>query len=91
MSYASFVDWWITPEQGARRGLEIGPPVTEKAEKILNRGNEPKNLLKIKWLSFSEAQNELVFDCQKRQSKLRNGRKLRHFLPGLTKTPAHFW
>jgi hypothetical protein len=91
MYYANFVDWWITPEQGARRGLEIGSPVAEKAEKILNRGNEAKDLLKRKGLSFSGAQNELVFDCQKRQSKLRNGPKLRHFFPRLIKTPAHFW
>ena len=91
MYYADFVKLGITPEQGAWRGLEIGPLVTENAEKILNRGNEPKDLLKRKELSFSGAQNELVFEGQKCQSKLRNGRKLRHFLPRLIKTPAHFW
>ncbi len=91
MYYADFVDLGITPEQCTRGGLEIGLPVAEKAEKILNRGNEPKDLLKRKELSFSGAKNELVFECKKRQSKLRNGRKLRHFLPRLIKTPAHFW
>ena len=50
MYYAEFVKLWVTPEQGAWRGLEIGPPVPEKAEKILNRGNEPKDLLKRKEL-----------------------------------------
>jgi hypothetical protein len=40
----------------------------EKAKKILNRRNEPKILLKRKDLHFSGAQNELVFECEKRQS-----------------------
>ncbi|MGB9485691.1 MAG: hypothetical protein WCD04_06225, partial [Terriglobia bacterium] len=83
MYYTNFVDLRIAPEQGTGRGLGIGPPVAEKAKKILNRRNEPKDLLKRKELSFSGAQNELVFDCQKRQSKLRNGRKSHHFLPRL--------
>ena len=91
MYYADFVDLGITPEQCTRGGLEIGPPVAEKAEKILNRRNEPKDVLTRKDLSFSGAKNELVFDCQKRQSKLRNGRKSYHFLPRHIKTPAHFW
>jgi hypothetical protein len=67
--------------------VEIGPLV---AEKILNRGNEPKNLLKRKWLSFSGAKNELVFECKKRQSKLRNGRKLSHFLASFIKNTSSF-
>ena len=71
--------------------VEISPPVAEKAEKILNRRNESKDLLKRKELQFSGAKNELVFECKKRQSKLRNSRKLRDFLPGLIETPAHFW
>jgi len=50
MYCADFVKLGITPEQGAWRGLEIGPLVTENAEKILNRGNEPKDLLKRKEL-----------------------------------------
>jgi len=50
MYYADFVKLGITPEQGAWRWLEIGPLVTENAEKILNRGNEPKDLLKRKEL-----------------------------------------
>jgi hypothetical protein len=39
------------------------------AKKILNRGNEPKNLLKTKELAFSGAQNEPNFHCRKPQSK----------------------
>jgi hypothetical protein len=34
----------------------------ENRKKILNRGNEPKNMLKAKELAFSRAQNELVFE-----------------------------
>jgi hypothetical protein len=33
----------------------------ENRKKILNSGNEPKNILKAKELVFSGAQNELVF------------------------------
>jgi hypothetical protein len=40
----------------------------EKGKKILNSGNEPKNVLRTKDLAFSEAQNELVFECKKGQS-----------------------
>ena len=69
MYYADFVKLGITPEQGAWRGLEIGPLVTENAEKILNRGNEPKDLLKAKKLAFSGAENELVFQSQEPQTK----------------------
>ena len=34
----------------------------ENRKKILNSGNEPKNVLNTKELSFSEAKNELVFE-----------------------------
>jgi hypothetical protein len=65
-----------------------GQKCVENREKILNRGNEPKNLLKAKELAFSGAKNELVFECKKAQTnrrmepkawKLENGRwKLGH-------------
>jgi hypothetical protein len=41
----------------------------ENTKKILNRGNEPKDLLKAKELAFSGAENELVFQSQKPQTK----------------------
>jgi hypothetical protein len=41
----------------------------EKAKKMLFRGNEPKNLLKIKELAFSRAQNELSLDRRNRPSE----------------------
>ena len=34
----------------------------ENRKKILNSGNEPKNVLQAKELAFSEAKNELVFE-----------------------------
>jgi hypothetical protein len=37
----------------------------ENTKKILNRGNEAKDLLKTKELAFSGAQNELAFAGQK--------------------------
>jgi hypothetical protein len=45
----------------------------ENAKKILNRGNEPKDLLKTKELAFSGAKNELFLECHKGQSKPRIG------------------
>jgi hypothetical protein len=36
-----------------------GRKSAENAKKILNRGNEPKDLLKTKELAFSGAKNEL--------------------------------
>jgi hypothetical protein len=42
------------------------------AKKILNRGNEPKDLLKRQDLSFSGAQNELFLECKKTRSKPKN-------------------
>jgi hypothetical protein len=41
----------------------------ENRKKILNSGNEPKNVLKTKELSFSGAKNELVFERKKGQTK----------------------
>jgi hypothetical protein len=43
--------------------------LARKAKKILNRRNEPKDLLKTQELAFSGPQNELFFERQKRQSK----------------------
>jgi hypothetical protein len=42
-----------------------GQKCVENGEKILNRGNEPKNLLKGKELAFLGAKNELVFERKK--------------------------
>ena len=53
------------------RGKEVrdqpggGGKWAENVKKILNRRNEPKNLLKAKELAFSGAQNELVFAGKK--------------------------
>jgi hypothetical protein len=46
-----------------------GQKCVENREKILNRGNEPKNLLKAKELALSGAENELVFEREKAQTK----------------------
>ncbi len=42
------------------------------AKKILNRGNEPKDLLKKQDLAFSAPQNKLFFECKKPRSKRRS-------------------
>jgi hypothetical protein len=44
----------------------------ENRKKILNSGNEPKNMLKTQELSFSEAKNELVFEGKRTQIKAKN-------------------
>jgi hypothetical protein len=60
---------------GNKRGKQVanrrggGGKCLENRKKILNRGNELKNLLKSKELTFSGAQNELVFERNKAQSK----------------------
>jgi len=46
-----------------------GGKCVENRKKILNSGNEPKNLLKAKELAFLGAKNELVFERKKGQSK----------------------
>jgi hypothetical protein len=43
----------------------------QKAKKILNRRNEPRNLLKTQGLTPLEAKNEPKSECEKRQSKRR--------------------
>ena len=47
----------------------------ENRKKILNSGNEPKNVLNTKELSFSGAKNELVFEVQKTQNKPKKAAK----------------
>ena len=44
----------------------------ENRKKILNSGNEPKNMLKTQELSFSGAKNELVFEGKRTQIKAKN-------------------
>jgi hypothetical protein len=43
---------------------------------MLNSGNEPKIILQTKELAFSGAQNELVFERNKAQSKRKIGPKI---------------
>jgi hypothetical protein len=43
----------------------------QNGKKILNRRNEPKDMLKTRGLAFSEAKNELFFRSKKRHSKRR--------------------
>jgi hypothetical protein len=54
----------------------------ENRKKILNSGNEPKNVLKTKALAFSGAKNELVFEGKRTQIKAKKVAKnpliLRH-------------
>ena len=40
-----------------------------KLKKILNSGNEPKDLLQRKELAFFGAKNELVFECKRTQKR----------------------
>jgi len=54
------------PGRGKKRG---------KAKKILNRGNEPKDLLQAKELAVFSAKNELVFQCKRTQFEPKNGAK----------------
>jgi hypothetical protein len=42
-----------------------GGKCVENGKKILNSGNEPKNILKAKELAPSGAKNELVFKCKR--------------------------
>ena len=51
---------------GNRRGG--GGKCVENRTKILNSGNEPKNVLKAKEFALSGAQNKLVFERKKGQS-----------------------
>jgi hypothetical protein len=62
----------LSHEQACKRaGKEVqnwpggGRKSAGNAKKILNRGNEPKDLLKTQGLAFLEAKNELFFECNK--------------------------
>ena len=57
--------------QGVLNRPAGGGKSAPNAKKILNRGNEPKNLLKAKELAFSGAQNEPNSHCNKPRSKPR--------------------
>ena len=48
---------------------------TQNAKKILLRGNEAKNLLKIKELEFSGVQNEVFLSAQKPNQTQEYGQK----------------
>jgi hypothetical protein len=58
--------------KGTRNRLGGGAKRSANTKKILNRGNEPKDLLKTKDLAFSGAQNELFLECKKPRSKRKN-------------------
>jgi hypothetical protein len=47
----------------------------EDARKMLFRGNEAKDLLKTRKLTFSGAQDELLFECKNAVSSEKYGRK----------------
>jgi len=66
--------------KGFADGRGGGGKCVENRKKILNRGNEPKNMLKAKELAFSGAKNELVFERKKAQSKRKMGPKLEELL-----------
>jgi hypothetical protein len=67
-----------------RRDCERSP---QNAKKILNSGNEPKDLLKRKKLSVFGWKNELVFECEKRRFEGKNRCQVTGFRgwgPGMT-------
>ena len=68
--------------EGALNRLRNCGRLQRKSKKILNRGNEPKDLLETQHLavfwSKKRTQNELDFECKKRLSK----RKSRFRVPG---------
>ena len=59
--------------------------LAQKAKMILFRGNEPKNILKLKELSVLRLKNEPKFGCQKRKTNPRmwqeNDKFRRIFVP----------
>jgi hypothetical protein len=59
-------------EKGFRDQRGGGGKCLENRKKILNRGNELKNLLKRKELLPLEAQNKLLFECKKPRTARKN-------------------
>jgi len=59
------------------KGLGKGEKGAENEKKILNSGNEPKDLFKRKELAFFWAKNELVFDAKEPKSNPKMGPKNR--------------
>ena len=51
--------------QGVLNRPVEGGKLAQNTKKILNRRNEPKLLLKMQDLAFSEPQNELFFEFKK--------------------------
>jgi hypothetical protein len=78
LNYGSLCEWSSGETgRGVGEGVQTGAGRQRKCagnrKKILNRGNEPKNVFKAKELAFLGAKNELVFQCQKTQSKRKIG------------------
>jgi hypothetical protein len=57
-----------------------GVKCVERQKKILNRGNELKDLLKIKELASSGEKNELVFERKTGPSRRKMGAKIDELL-----------
>ena len=55
--------------QGVLNRPVEGGELAQNTKKILNRRNEPKNILKIQDLAFSAPQNELFLEFKKCRSK----------------------
>jgi hypothetical protein len=78
LNYGSLCEWSSGETgRGVGEGVQTGAGRQRKCagnrKKILNRGNEPKNVFKAKELAFLGAKNELVFQCQKTPSKRKIG------------------
>jgi|SRR5271157_2843387 len=63
--------------QGVRNRPLEGGELARNTKKILNSGNEPKNVLTTKGLSFSGPKNELVFEGKRTEIKPKNMAKNR--------------
>jgi hypothetical protein len=76
--------------KGVRNRPGGGGKWVENRKKILNSGNEPKNILKAKELAFPGAKNELVFERKKGQSKRKMGPKIWKMETGKSKLGLPF-
>jgi hypothetical protein len=70
LNYGSLWEWSSGGTgRGVGEGVQTGAGHQRKCpgdrKKILNRGNEPKNVFKAKELAFLRAKNELVFHAKK--------------------------